>query len=86
LNLLKKLIIKLNNIMDIRQNYSLPTIIDYIKKQTIFSEIVIVPRTFNIPNECEIYKLVLEDFLKEKNVTIHGKHTFYTCNYWITRN
>jgi hypothetical protein len=69
--------------MNTKENYSLPVIISHINRQTTLNEIVVIPRTFNVANECEIYRMVLEESLKDKKVTISTKYSAYTCDYWI---
>lgn len=67
----------------IMESYSLPTVVEYIKKYPIANAILIIPRTHLVPNECETYKQILKE---QVNVDINEHHTFYTCSYWVVKD
>ena len=67
----------------IMESYSLPVVVEYIKKYPIAKATLILPRNHLIPNECQVYKQILEE---KVNADIKEHHTFYTCSYWIIGN
>lgn len=66
------------------ESYDLIATINHIKKNAIVNRVLIIPRTRLIPNECQIYKQILNDILKDK--IIEENHSIYNCSYWIRNN